>query len=662
MAARIEDYALIGDCQTAALVARDGSIDWLCFPRFDSGACFAALLGGPEHGRWQIAPAGEVRQISRRYRDGTLILETDYVTDTGAVRIVDWMPIRTSTPDLIRLVVGLRGRVALRMELVVRFDYGAIVPWVRQSEGGIRATAGPDTLFCRAEVPLQGQNLRTVAEFEVAAGQQRTFSLAWAPTYGPAPDRPDAAQSLGETEAWWRAWSGRCAYQGPWRDAVLRSLITLKALTYAPTGGLVAAATTSLPEQIGGVRNWDYRYCWLRDATFTLYALMAGGYTDEARAWRAWLVNAVAGMPAQIQIMYGLAGERRLTELELPWLPGYEGSAPVRVGNAAYQQRQLDIYGEVMDALYLGRRAGLEADENAWRVQQTLMQSLETAWQAPDEGLWEVRGPKRHFTHSKVMAWVALDRSIKSAEEFGLAGPVERWRRLRAAIHEQVCREGFNPQLNAFVQFYGAAEPDASLLLLPLVGFLPANDPRVHGTVDLITRRLLREGFVARYPTETGVDGLPAGEGAFLICTFWLADNLVLQGRAAEARAIFERLLALRNDVGLLAEQYDPRARRLVGNFPQAFSHVGLINTACNLTNAAGPPPTGSTTARAARTKPADPARSGTSRPSWRYSGGYSASTSASYSASAAGRSSTVVLICAAVAPVLFSRSRATTA
>jgi GH15 family glucan-1,4-alpha-glucosidase len=589
VASRIEDYALIGDCETVALVARDGSIDWLCFPRFDSGACFAALLGAPNHGRWQIAPVGELRSLTRHYRDGTLVLETDYETDTGAVTIVDWMPLRDDTPDIQRMVVGTRGQVPMRMELVIRFDYGSIVPWVRRVDGGIRATAGPDTLYCRADIPLRGEDLRTVAEFTVTAGQHVAFELAWAPTYAPPPRQRDAVQSLRETEDWWRAWSERCTYQGEWREVVLRSLITLKALTYAPTGGLVAAATTSLPEQLGGVRNWDYRYCWLRDATFTLYALMAGGYTDEARAWREWLINAVAGMPSQIQVMYGLAGERRLTELELPWLPGYEGAAPVRIGNAAYQQRQLDIYGEVMDALYLARRAGLEPSENAWRVQQVLMQSLETAWEAPDEGIWEVRGPKRHFTHSKVMAWVALDRAIKSVELFGLAGPVERWRRIRAAIHDQVCREGFDPQLNAFVQYYGSKDPDASLLLLPLVGFLPAGDPRVRGTVELIQRELLHDGFVARYPAHPGVDGLPPGEGAFLICTFWLADNLALQGRMEEAREIFERLLALRNDVGLLSEEYDLSARRLVGNFPQAFSHVGLINTATNLTQAVGP-------------------------------------------------------------------------
>jgi GH15 family glucan-1,4-alpha-glucosidase len=589
MPAQIEQYALIGDCQTAGLVAHDGSIDWLCFPRFDSGACFAALLGTPEHGRWQITPAGHIQSVTRRYRDGTLILETDYETDSGGVTVIDWMPIRDTTPDVLRIVVGRRGQVPMRMDLAIRFDYGSIVPWVRRTARGIRATAGPDTLYCRTDVPLQSENLHTMADFTVSAGQRVAFELTWTPTHLPVAAERDPEANLRDTEDWWRAWSNHCTYHGEWREAVVRSLITLKALTYAPTGGLVAAVTTSLPEQLGGVRNWDYRYCWLRDATFTLYALMSGGYSDEARAWREWLINAVAGVPSQIQIMYGLAGERRLTELELPWLPGYAGSAPVRIGNAAHQQLQLDVYGEVMDALFLARRIGLEPSENAWRVQRALMSALELAWEMPDEGIWEVRGPRRHFTHSKVMAWVALDRAIKSVEAFGLAGPVERWRHVRAAIHDQVCREGFDPQLNAFVQYYGAKDPDASLLMLPLVGFLPASDPRVRGTVELVQQRLMRDGFVERYPTGPNVDGLPSGEGAFLICTFWLADNLALQGRHAEARTIFERLLAVRNDVGLLAEEYDPQSRQLLGNFPQAFSHLGLINTATNLTQAFGP-------------------------------------------------------------------------
>lgn len=589
MPSLIEDYALIGDCETAALVSRGGSIDWLCFPRFDSGACFAALLGTPENGRWLIAPAGNIRSVRRRYREGTLILETDYETDDGSVTVTDFMPPRTGEPDVVRIVEGRRGKVPMQMELVIRFDYGWVVPWVRHTEGGIRATAGPDTLYCRAGVELHGENLRTVADFIVSEGQRIPFELIWSPTYRAKPEKREPEESLRETEAWWQEWSGRCTYEGAWRDAVLRSLITLKALTYAPTGGLVAAATTSLPEHLGGVRNWDYRYCWVRDATFTLYALMIGGYTEEARAWREWLVNAVAGKPSEIQIMYGLAGERRLTELELGWLPGYEGSSPVRIGNAAYSQHQLDIYGEVMDALYLARSIGLDPDENAWRVQSTLMEFLETDWKKPDEGLWEMRGPRRHFTHSKVMAWVAMDRAVKSVEKFGLEGPVDKWRRLRKEIHDEVCREGFDPALNSFVQYYGSKEPDASLLMLSLVGFLPPKDPRIVGTVETIQKRLMRDGFVDRYPTKPEIDGLPPGEGAFLLCTFWLADNLALQGRYAEAHEIFERLLDLRNDVGLLSEEYDPKTRRLVGNFPQAFSHVGLINTARNLTRAGGP-------------------------------------------------------------------------
>lgn len=589
MPSRIEDYALIGDCQTAALVARDSSIDWLCFPRFDAGACFAALLGTPEHGRWLLNPAGEVRTLRRRYREGTLILETEYETDAGAVTLIDFMPPRTVVPDLVRIVQGRRGQVPMRLELIIRFDYGGIVPWVRHIARGIRATAGPDTLYCRTDVELQGENLHTVADFTVSAGQRIAFTLTWSPTHRPEPEEKDPEQSLRDTQDWWREWSDRCTYQGEWQEAVLRSLITLKALTYTPTGGVIAAVTTSLPEQLGGVRNWDYRYCWLRDTTFTLYALMAGGYIEEARAWREWLINAVAGKPSEIQIMYGLAGERRLTEWELDWLPGYEGASPVRIGNAAYHQHQLDVYGEVMDALHLARRLGLPPDENAWRVQRALLDFLETDWERPDEGIWEVRGPQRHFTHSKVMAWVAMDRAVKAVENFGLEGPVETWRRLRQGIHDQICREGFDPELNAFVQYYGSKELDASLLMLPLVGFLSATDPRMWGTVEAIQRRLMRDGFVDRYPTFPEVDGLPRGEGAFLICTFWLADNLALQGRYAEAREIFERLLNLRNEVGLLSEEYDPNAKRLVGNFPQAFSHVGLINTARNLTRAGGP-------------------------------------------------------------------------
>jgi GH15 family glucan-1,4-alpha-glucosidase len=589
MPALIEDYALIGDCQTAALVARDGSIDWLCFPRFDSGACFAALLGTPDHGRWLLAPAVPVRAVRRRYRPGTLVLETEYEVEGGTVTVVDCMPPRSDAPDLLRLVVGTRGQVPMRMQFVVRFDYGAIVPWVRRMDGGIRAIAGPDTLLLRTPLPLRGENLTTVAEFTVAEGQRIPFELTWYPSHQPMPDALDAEEAIRHTQAWWEEWSARCTYEGPWRDAVVRSLITLKAMTYAPTGGIVAAATTSLPEQLGGVRNWDYRFCWLRDATFTLYSLMMGGYTDEARAWREWLLRAVAGSAPQIQIMYGLAGERRLTELELGWLPGYEGAAPVRIGNAASRQRQLDIFGEVMDALHVARREGLPPDENAWRVQRELLEYLETVWDEPDEGIWEVRGPPRHFTHSKVMAWVALDRAVKGVEDLRLGGPVDHWRRLRDAIHAEVCREGYDPARNAFVQSYGSRALDASLLMIPLVGFLPPTDPRVRGTVEAIERELLQDGFVLRYPTRREVDGLPPGEGVFLACSFWLADNYALLGRHADARRCFERLLALCNDVGLLAEQYDPEAKRFVGNFPQAFSHVSLINTACNLRERPGP-------------------------------------------------------------------------
>jgi GH15 family glucan-1,4-alpha-glucosidase len=589
MSSSIEDYALIGDCETAALVSDKGSIDWLCFPRFDSGACFAALLGTPENGRWLISPAGAIKSSRRRYRGDTLILETDYETDSGSVTLIDFMPLRNERPDLVRIVRGGRGEVPMRMELIIRFDYGWVVPWVSSVGDGIRATAGPDTLYLHTDVKVRGERLHTVADFTVSEGQTIPFQLIWTPTYAPEPALRDPEDVLRQTEAFWQEWTGRCTYQGEWRDAVVRSFVTLKALTYMPTGGIIAAATTSLPEHMGGTRNWDYRYCWIRDATFTLYALMTGGYTEEASAWREWLVNAVAGSPSEIQIMYGLAGERRLTELELKWLPGYERSSPVRIGNAAYGQHQLDVYGEVMDMLYLARRRGLDPSENAWKVQTALMNFLEKDWRKPDEGIWEVRGPRRQFTHSKVMAWVAIDRMVKSVELFGLDGPLDKWRRLRKEIHDEICREGFDPHLNSFVQYYGSKETDASLLMLPLVGFLPATDPRMIGTVEFIQRRLMRNGLVYRYVTQPEVDGLPPGEGALLICTFWLADNLALQGLYHPAREIFERLIDLRNDVGLLSEQYDPVARRFLGNFPQAFSHIGLINTARNLAKAGGP-------------------------------------------------------------------------
>jgi GH15 family glucan-1,4-alpha-glucosidase len=587
--APIEDYALIADCETAALVSRSGSIDWLCVPRFDSPACFAALLGDPEHGRWLVAPAGEPRAVRRRYREGTLVLETEFETAEGVVAVVDCMPLRGDVPNVVRVVEGRRGRVPMRTELTIRFDYGSLVPWVRRTEDGLTATGGANLIRVRTPVPLRGENRHTVGEFTVSAGERVPFTLEWQRSYGPTPAPEDPERSVADTDRWWREWSSRCAYQEPYRDAVVRSLITLKALTYRPSGGILAAATTSLPEQLGGVRNWDYRFCWLRDATFTLYALMLGGYTEEASDWRDWLLRAVAGDPSQAQTLYGVGGERLVPESEIGWLPGYAGSKPVRVGNAAATQLQLDVYGEVLDALHTARRFGLPADENAWHVERRLVEFVERAWLEPDEGIWEVRGPRRHFTHSKVMAWVALDRAVKAVQRFGLEGPVDRWRGVRDRIHADVCANAFDPQQGAFVQFYGGRLLDASLLMIPLVGFLPAEDPRVRGTLKAVEERLATDGFVARYPTVPDVDGLPPGEGAFLPCSFWLADNLALQGRHDEARALFERLLAVRNDVGLLAEQYDPRARRQLGNFPQAMSHMALINTAANLTKDRGP-------------------------------------------------------------------------
>jgi GH15 family glucan-1,4-alpha-glucosidase len=580
---RIEDYALIGDCQAAALVGRNGSIDWLCWPRFDSPACFAALLGGPEHGHWSLCPAGP-GEASRQYRGDTLILETTFEAPEGAVRVVDFMPTGGEDCDVVRIVRGLRGRMTMRMELVLRFDYGASVPWVtRLADGRRRAIAGPDMTVLDAPVETHGENLTTVAQFDVAEGEELPFVLLHCASHREAPGKIDAFAALSETEAFWTRWSGQCKAAGPWCGQVRRSLITLKALTYAPTGGIIAAPTTSLPEKLGGQRNWDYRYCWLRDATLTLLAFMDAGYYEEAEAWREWLVRAVAGSPEQMQIMYGLAGERRLPELELPWLPGYEASAPVRIGNAAAGQLQLDVYGELMDALYQGRKGALDTHEPAWGVQRALVEHLDRVWQQPDEGLWEMRGPARHFTHSKVMCWVALDRAIRSVERFGYDGPLERWKALRARIHEDVCRRGFHAGKNAFVQSYGSQELDASLLIIPTTGFLPASDERVRGTVRAIERELMDGGLVHRYRTEHADDGLPPGEGCFIACSFWLADNYVLQGRLPEARALFERLLGLANDVGLLAEEYDPHVGRQLGNFPQAFSHIALVNTAFNL-------------------------------------------------------------------------------
>ncbi len=589
---RIEDYALLGDTQSAALVGRDGSIDWLCLPRFDSGACFASLLGDSRHGRWLLSPAGPVARTRRRYRPGTLILETDFDTEGGTVRLIDFMPLRDRNPDVVRIVEGLRGQVRVHMELVIRFDYGSIVPWVRTVDGVLRAVGGPDSLYLQTPVETRGEGLTTVADFVVSVGERVPFVLTWNPSHLPPVESTNPERALTETEEWWKDWSGRCTYKGPWREQVLRSLITLKALTYAPTGGIVAAPTTSLPEAIGSVRNWDYRSCWLRDATFTLNSLMAAGYQEEACAWRDWLLRAAAGDPAQLQIMYGPAGERRLTELELDWLPGYEGSAPVRIGNAAVHQLQLDVYGEVIGALHEARRVGIESDEFSWPLQQHLLEYLETGWRQPDEGIWEVRGPRRHFTHSKVMAWVAVDRAVKDIERYGLSGDAERWKHLRETIHTEVCQKGYDPARQSFTQYYGGTELDASLLMIPLVGFLPPGDVRVRTTVEAIERELCHDEFVRRYQTsESGhVDGLPPGEGVFLACTFWLADNYWLLGRQAEARKLFERLLTLCNDVGLLSEQYDPTARRLLGNFPQAFSHVSLINTATSLSAAVDRP------------------------------------------------------------------------
>ena len=590
MALRIEDYALIGDCQTAALVGKDGSIDWLCLPRFDSGACFAALLGTRENGRWLVAPRDEVRAVRRHYRNDTLVLETEFETADGVVALIDFMPARDRDPNLVRIVEGRRGRVRMHTELIIRFDYGSIVPWVHRTDCGIAATAGPDSLCVVSSVPLRGEDLTTVGEFEVGEGERVAFNMSYYRSDEPVVAIVDSSAALQKTEAWWREWSSRCTYTGPYRAAVVRSLLVLKALTYEPTGGIVAAPTTSLPEFVGGVRNWDYRFCWLRDATLALLALINCGYTDEAGAWRAWLIRAVAGDPGTLQIMYGLAGERRLTEWEVPWLSGYEESKPVRVGNAAHGQLQLDVYGEMFDALYQARQAGLAPLDDAWRVARKVIDWLARNWDQPDDGIWEVRGPRQHFVHSKVMAWVACDRAVKAVERLKRPGPADEWREARDKIHRQVCELGFDKKRNTFVQAYGSAALDASLLMIPLVGFLPATDPRMVGTVQAIERHLMRDGYVARYDTQLTNDGLPPGEGTFLPCTFWYADNLALQGRRAEAQKIFERLIGLCNDVGLLSEEYDTETKRLVGNFPQAFSHIGLVNTALNLSQSGDSP------------------------------------------------------------------------
>jgi GH15 family glucan-1,4-alpha-glucosidase len=584
MTTLIEDYALIGDCETAALVSRRGSVDWLCWPRFDSGACFAALLGEPQNGRWQIAPLGDA-QVTRRYRPRTLVLETFFKTENGEAALVDFMPLRRGEPSqLVRLVVGLRGAVRMRSELIIRFDYGASVPWVRRMENGdLQAISGPYMLVLRTPVALRGEDFTTVGEFTVEAGRTIPFVLTHCPSHLSAPEPIDAQGALRRTQEFWENWSSEHHGTGAYGDCITRSLITLKALTYVPTGGMVAAPTTSLPEQVGGPRNWDYRYCWLRDATLTLLAFMNAGYYDEARAWRDWLHRAAAGSPSQLQIMYGVAGERLLLEWDVSWLPGYGGAKPVRVGNAAAGQLQLDVFGEVMDTLHQGRLGGLSYLEVGWDFQRALLDHLETLWQSPDEGIWEVRGGRRHFTYSKVMAWVAFDRAIKSAEAFGLEGPLDKWRAIRDEICTQVCEKAFDTNLGTFVQAYGSRQLDASALLIPAVGFLPPHDARVTGTIAAIERGLMRDGLVMRYDSGSSDDGLPPGEGAFLACSFWLADAYILTGRRDDARVLYERLLSVRNDLGLMSEEYDPRAKRMLGNFPQAFSHIAMINTAHNL-------------------------------------------------------------------------------
>jgi GH15 family glucan-1,4-alpha-glucosidase len=582
---KLEKYGFIGDTETGALVGSNGSIDWLCMPRFDSDACFAALLGDAENGCWRIWPAGDAQAGKQSYRGETLILETLWETETGVVRLIDCMPPRGTCPCLIRTVEGVSGRVSMEMQLTIRFDYGVTVPWVRKHGAGLTAIAGPNGLYLQSDVPMHGAGLSTVASFEVSGGEQRSFVLSWFASAGELPRPISAAEGHAHAATFWKEWVSHCCYEGKWRDAVIRSLLTLKGLTYAPTGGVIAALTTSLPEKIGGVRNWDYRYCWIRDATLTLYALMQAGFTEEAIAWRNWLLRAAAGDPAQMQLMYGVGGERRLTELELPHLRGYEGSRPARIGNAASEQFQLDVYGEIMDAMHLARKIGIPADMDSWALQRHLVEFVASNWKEPDEGIWEVRGPRRHFTHSKMMAWVALDRAVKAVEEFACDGDLPRWRALRDEIHAEVCTRGFNRQRNAFTQFYGSDQLDASLLMMPQLGFLPATDARVKGTILAIERELVADGFVLRYRSEDPgcVDGLPAGEGAFLACSFWMVDCLHAIGRHREAEEWFERLLALRSPLGLLSEEYDVPSGRLVGNLPQAFSHLALINSAYNL-------------------------------------------------------------------------------
>jgi GH15 family glucan-1,4-alpha-glucosidase len=586
--ARIEDYALIGDCETAALVGLDGSIDWFCLPRFDSDSCFAKLLGSEDNGYWRLSPA-EPQSVERRYRPGTLILETTFSADGGRVQLTEFMPPKSDSSRIVRIVEGLEGTVRMRTELAARFEYGVTEPWVsRHRDGSLSLVAGAAMLVLHADVPMHGEDGKTVGDFAVSRGERKVFELTHRISYQAAPTAGDHAGMLESTERFWRDWSDRCTAKGPYANQVLRSLITLKALTFRPSGGIVAAPTTSLPEMIGGSRNWDYRFCWVRDATLTLLALMGGGYYDEARAWRDWLVRAVAGSPHQLQIMYSVTGERRLTEWEVPWLAGYENSKPVRIGNAAHAQLQLDVYGELMDALHQARRGGIRENKRAWEIQCSLLDHLKSIWTEPDEGIWEVRGGRKQFTYSKIMAWVAFDRAIKSADEFGMNGPVEGWKSIRKEIHDDVCRQGYDPRRNTFVQVYGEPQLDASLLLIPSVGFLPAEDARVISTINAIERELVKDGFVRRYIPQSAHDGLPAGEGMFLACSFWLADAYRLVGRNAEAKALFEKLLSLRNGVGLLSEEYDISSQRLIGNFPQAFSHIALVNTANNLTRRDG--------------------------------------------------------------------------
>ncbi|HEY4758675.1 MAG TPA: glycoside hydrolase family 15 protein [Chthoniobacterales bacterium] len=579
---KIEDYGFLSDTQTAALVGRNGSVDWLCFPRFDSASCFAALVGEAKNGRWLIAPVDLSATVTRKYRDHTLILETTFETKSGIVRLIDFMPPRGTNPDIVRIVEGVRGKVAVRMELIIRFDYGDVVPWVRQCRAGLEAIAGPNALILRTPIATRGEDLTTVAEFEVAAGERAPFVLTWYQSHEEPPPAINPDHALRDTQKFWTDWAGSCSWGGKWHDAVVRSLITLKGLTYAPTGGIVAAATTSLPEKIGGVRNWDYRYCWLRDATFTLFALTRSGFIEEARSWRGWLLRTIAGSPSQMQILYGTHGERRLPEFEIEWLAGYENSRPVRIGNAASNQFQLDVYGEVMSSLYHAQQAGIEIEETDWAVQVALMKFLESHWQDPDEGIWEVRGGRKHFTHSKMMAWLAFHRGVQLIETAGLpnAEHLARWKQIRDQIHKEVCERGYNSKVRAFTQYYGSDALDASLLMTPLIGFLPIEDERVRNTIAGIERDLLVQGFILRYrPEEENVDGLPGDEGVFLPCSFWFAMCLKMLGRKKEACQMVERLLALRNDLGLLSEEYDPRAKRLLGNFPQAFTHVALVST-----------------------------------------------------------------------------------